>query len=82
MGQTCECGCRHGASPSPVEADHTARTRAPMPEDTVEAAARRSPHGLPILQRFGIVDGRGELVGDQAVLAEHHEIIASAGQVA
>ena len=54
MGQTCECGCRHGASPSPVEADHTARTRAPMPEDTVEAAARRSPHGLPILQRFGI----------------------------
>ena len=54
MGQTCECGCRHGASPSPVEADHTARTLAPMPEDTVEAAARRSPHGLPILERFGI----------------------------
>jgi iron-sulfur cluster repair protein YtfE (RIC family) len=24
------------------------------PEDTVEATARRSPQGLPILQRFGI----------------------------
>ena len=54
MGQTCECGCRHGASPSPVEADRTVRTLAPLPEDTVEAAARQSPHGLPILQRFGI----------------------------
>lgn len=54
MGQTCECGCRHGASPTPAKADHTARSLAPTPEDTVEAAARRSPHGLPILQRFGI----------------------------
>lgn len=54
MGQPCECGCRHGASPTPVEVDHAARSLAPTPEDTVEAAARRSPHGLPILQRFGI----------------------------
>jgi hypothetical protein len=54
MGQTCGCGCCHSASPSPVEAGPMTRPLALMPEDTVEAAARRSPQGLPILQRFGI----------------------------
>jgi len=54
MSQTCGCGCRHGAAPSPAEAGPMARPLSLMPEDTVEAAARRAPHGLPILQRFGI----------------------------
>ena len=54
MGQTCECGCRHGASPTLVDVGHTARPPALVPEDTVEAAARRSPSGLLTLQRFGI----------------------------
>ena len=54
MVQTCGCGCRHDASPSPVDVGHTARPFALVPEDTVEAAARRSPYGLPVLQRFGI----------------------------
>ena len=53
MGQTCGCGCRHGTRPSSGEAVRT--VLAPVTaEDTVEATARRSPHGLPILQRFGI----------------------------
>ena len=52
MGQTCECGCRHGASQTLVDVGHTARPL--VPEDTVEAAARRSPSGLLTLQRFGI----------------------------
>jgi hypothetical protein len=54
MGQTCGCGCRHGALPSPVDVGPTARLLALVPEDTVEAAARRSPSGLLALQRFGI----------------------------
>ena len=54
MGQTCECGCRHGASPTLVGVRPTARTPALVPDDTVDAAARRSPSGLLTLQRFGI----------------------------
>ena len=54
MGQTCGCGCRHGASPTPPDVGCQARPRTLMPEDTVEAAARRSPSGLRVLQRFGI----------------------------
>ena len=50
----CGCGCRHGASATPVDVGHMACTAALVPEDTVEAAARRSPSGLPTLQRFGI----------------------------
>jgi uncharacterized protein DUF542 len=53
MGQTSGCGCRHGTSPRSGEAVQT--VLAPVTAaDTVEATARRSPHGLPILQRFGI----------------------------
>ena len=54
MGQTCGCGCRHGASPSPADAGTTARSPALVPEDTVAAAVLRSPYGLLVLQRFGI----------------------------
>jgi hypothetical protein len=54
MGQTCGCGCRHGASPSPVNVEHTARPVALVPEDTVEAVVARSPYGLLVLQRLGI----------------------------
>ena len=54
MGQTCECGCRHGASPTLVDVEAHGAPPALVPEDTVEAAARRSPSGLLILQRFGI----------------------------
>jgi hypothetical protein len=54
MGQTCGCGCGHGSSPSPVEVWHPARTPALAPQDTVSAAALRSPYGLLALQRFGI----------------------------
>lgn len=38
----------------PGDVGYMACTAAMVPEDTVETAARRSPSGLLILQRFGI----------------------------
>ena len=54
MGQTCGCGCRHGASSSSVDLGQKTRPLSLAPEDTVEAAALRSPYGLLVLQHFGI----------------------------
>ncbi len=54
MAQTCECGCRHGTSPSSAPVGHAARPPALTPEDTVAAAALRTPFALLVLQRFGI----------------------------
>ena len=54
MAQTCECGCRHGTSPSSAPVGKETRRPALMPEDTVAAAAVRTPFALLVLQRFGI----------------------------
>lgn len=54
MAQTCECGCRHGTSPSSAPVGHPARPPGLMPEDTVAAAALRTPFALLVLQRLGI----------------------------
>ena len=54
MGQTCGCGCRHGASSSLVDLGQKATPPSLGAEDTVETATLRSPSGLLALQRFGI----------------------------
>lgn len=54
MSQTCGCGCSHGASPGPVDAEPGARTLVLVPEDKVATVALRSPDALLVLQRLGI----------------------------
>ena len=54
MSQTCGCGCRQGASSSPVDLGQEARPLGLGPEDTVKAVALRLPYALLVLQRFGI----------------------------
>ena len=48
MSQTCGCGCRDGAAAAGVPPPTI------TPDETVEAAARRSPRALAALRELGI----------------------------
>ena len=54
MGETCACGCQHGVTAGPGATVGTEGRRPDGSAETVEDAARRSPHAAEILRGFGI----------------------------
>ena len=54
MGETCACGCKPAVTGGPAAAARTEGRRTIDAAETVEDAARRSPHASEILRGFGI----------------------------